>query len=73
MRGMSADAHCVKSYRTQQVVRVTQECFVARPEDGEARFSQLPIAQGIFDLSNAMHSAVKFDYELELGTQEVRD
>ena len=73
MRGMAPHGQCAKAYRTQQVVWVTQEGFVAEPEDGEARFGQLPVPQGVFDLPELMNTAIQFDNELELGTQEVSD
>ena len=62
MRGKAPHGHCVKAYRTQQIVRITQEGFVAGPEDGEARFSELPVPLCVFNLPEAMNAAVKFDH-----------
>lgn len=73
MRGMALHSRCVKAYRTQQVVRIPQEGFVAGPEDGEARIGQLPVPQRVFGLVEPMDTAVEFDHEPELGTQEIRD
>ena len=71
MRGMAPQIHRVKAYRTQQVIRILQEGFVAGPEDGEARIGQLLVSQRVFRLAKPMDAAIKFDDEPELGTQEV--
>jgi hypothetical protein len=73
MRGMAAEGCCVKTYRSQQVVRITQEGIVAAPEDGEACIGQLPVPQGVVDLVESMDAAVQVDHEVEPGTQEVSD
>ena len=73
MRGMAPHGPCMKAYRTQQVVRITQEGFVVGSENGEARIRQFPVTQGVFDLPKSMDTTVQFDHELELGAQEVSD
>ncbi|KQY75119.1 hypothetical protein ASD25_11050 [Brevundimonas sp. Root1423] len=57
--------------RIQQVVRVSQETFVCKPQDGEPGFRQLQVPLGVFDLSKAMDAAIELNHELELRTEKI--
>ena len=73
MRGMGPDGRRVPADRVEQVIRVSQEGFVAEPQYGELGVRQLQIALSIFYLPKPVDAAVELDHELDFGTKEVCD